>query len=244
MSRKARVYNEGDYFHVMLRGINKQDIFYDDNDRERFLETIKRFSAETDVVIIAWCLMNNHVHILLKADGSPALFMKKLGCSYVPYFNKKYGRVGHLFQDRYKSETIRDDKYLLAVVRYIHMNPEKAHICKMIDYPWSSYSEYLSEGTIIDADLVLGMLGGTEGFKQFMALSDEKNYMDDQYGLCEKEALDVFTELYPGGANVFHALPRDERKKAIVKLHSAGLTAAQICRVTGLGRNMVYGALK
>ena len=244
MPRQARCFEEGEYFHVMVRGINRQDIFYDDEDRQRFLETMQRFSSETDVSVIAWCLMSNHVHLLLKADRMPDLFMRKLGCSYVPYFNRKYGRVGHLFQDRYKSETIKDDNYMLAVVRYIHKNPEKAHICRMSDYRWSSYGEFLDGRESANTDLILGMLGGSEGYRQFMETADSAVYMDEHNGFTEREALDKFSELFPDGAGSIQSLPRRERNEAIGKLADAGLTAAQICRITGLGKTIVYSALK
>ena len=244
MPRQARYFSESEYYHVMIRGINKQDIFYDDEDRERFLETMQRFSAETDVGIIAWCLMSNHVHLLLKTEKMPDLFMKKLGCSYVPFFNRKYGRFGHLFQDRYKSEAIRDDKYMLAVIRYIHMNPEKAHICKMSEYKWSSYSEYLGDNQTANKEMIFEMLGESEGYIQFMETADTGIYLDDRYSLTEKEALNKFSELFPGGVRSIQSLPRNERNNAIARLSDIGLTAAQICRITGLGKNIVYTVLK
>ncbi len=244
MPRQARCYNEGEYFHVMVRGNNKQNIFLDDEDRQRFLDTMRRFSSETGADILAWCLMSNHVHLLLKAEKMPDQFMKKLGCSYVPYFNRKYGRIGHLFQDRYKCETIRDDKYMLAVIRYIHMNPEKAHICRMSEYKWSSYSEYLEKGKKADRDLILGMLGGVEGYQRFMETPDTGAFMEDGNRLTEQEAVDKFSELFPAGASAIQGLPRDERIRAVIKLSEAGLTAAQICRITGMGKNIVYRALK
>ncbi len=193
---------------------------------------------------MAWCLMSNHVHLLLKAEKIPELFMKKLGCSYVPYFNRKYERVGHLFQDRYRSETISDEKYMLAVIRYIHMNPEKAHICKMKDYPWSSYNEYLAESSPVNTEMILGMLGGCGGYVQFMETADPGTYLDDSYALSEREAKDKFFALCPGGVDAVRCLPRDERRHTIENLFGAGLTPAQICRVTGIGKTVVYGALK
>lgn len=244
MPRQARCFSESEYYHVMIRGNNKQDIFYDDEDRERFSETMQRFSVETVVGIIAWCLMSNHVHLLLKTEKMPDLFMKKLGCSYVPYFNRKYGRIGHLFQDRYKSEAIRNDRYMLAVIRYIHMNPEKAHICKMNEYKWSSYSEYLGENKTANTEMILEMLGGSEGYIQFMETADSDLYLDDRYGLTEKEALNKFSELFPKGVSSIQSLPRNERNNAVARLSDAGLTAAQICRITGLGKNIVYTVLK
>ena len=244
MPRQARCYNGGEYFHVMVRGNNRQNIFLDDEDRQRFLDTMRRFSPETGVGILAWCLMSNHVHLLLKAEGMPDLFMKKLGCSYVPYFNRKYGKVGHLFQDRYKCETVRDDKYMLAVIRYIHMNPEKANICRMSEYKWSSYREYLEKSKKPGNDLILEMLGGAEGYLRFMETPDADAFMDDGNRLTEQEAMEKFSELFPAGASAVQGLPRDERNRAVIKLSEAGLTAAQICRITGVGKNMVYRALK
>ena len=243
MPRKARQYSAGDYCHIMVRGINKQDIFRDDEDRQRYLNTMIRFSEETNTGIIAWCLMSNHVHLLLKSDKLPDQYMKKLGCSYVPYYNRKYGRVGHLFQDRYKSETITDDNYLLAVVRYIHMNPEKAHICGMTEYKWSSYNEYLSGSSVINTDLVLSILGDAENYTRFMAAEDPAVYMDDRYALTEKEAQAVFDKIFPDGAAAVQNLPKAERNEVIVRLADAGLTAAQICRTTGIGKTIVYGVI-
>ena len=243
MPRKARQYTAGDYYHIMVRGINKQDIFHDDEDRQRYLDTMVRFSEETNTGILAWCLMSNHVHLLLKADSLPDLFMKKLGCSYVPYYNRKYGRVGHLFQDRYRSEAISDDNYLLAVARYIHRNPEKAHLCGMADYKWSSYKEYLSGNSLIRTDLILSILGGAEGYIRFMAEEDPTPYMDDRYALTEKEAQAVFDELVPDGAPSVLNLPKPERNDLIVRLAEAGLSAAQICRTTGIGKTIVYSVI-
>ncbi|MBR1814898.1 MAG: transposase [Lachnospiraceae bacterium] len=246
MPRQARCFSEGNYFHVMIRGINKQAIFLDDADRRKFLKTILRFAEETNVDILAWCLMSNHVHLLLKAEGLPDLFMKKIGCSYVPYFNKKYGRVGHLFQDRYKSETIRDDRYMLAVVRYIHMNPENANICKMSDYKWSSYNEYVTGGELVHTDLILNMLGGVDGYTQFMETTDKNSYMDidEHSNLSEKEIQELFSKLFPAGKHNIQRLLPSERSQLIVSLCEAGLTAAQISHVTGLGKNVVYSVLK
>lgn len=244
MPRQPRCYDQGEYFHVMVRGINKQDIFCDEEDRQRFVDTMCRFAKETEVGIVAWCLMSNHVHLLLKADRLPDRFMKKLGCSYAPYFNRKYGRVGHLFQDRYKSETIRDDTYLLAVTRYIHMNPQLARICRMDEYKWSSYNEYLTGGKTVCTEPVLELLGGPKGYVRFMEAADPDTYMDDRYNLTEQEAEARFSILFPGGAEHFQAMLPKERNHALERLSEAGLTPAQICRKTGIGKYIVYSVLK
>ena len=99
--------------------------------------------------------MENHVHLLIRdPDGSCPVFMKKMGVGYVRYYNGKYERIGHLFQDRYKSEIITDDAYLLSAFRYILNNPEKAGICRAESYPWSSCWEYNAENGIPDEGML------------------------------------------------------------------------------------------
>ena len=118
--------------------------------------------------------MGNHVHLLLKdAVQQLDLIMKKIACSYAWYFNWKYERVGHLFQDRFKSEPVEDDRYYLTVLRYIHQNPHKAGIAATDDYKWSSYSEYTGKTEIADTEFALKLLGGSEIFISFMR-EDEK----------------------------------------------------------------------
>ena len=101
------------------------------------------FCGETEVKICAYCLMENHVHLLVcDPKGHTPLMMKKLGVSYSQYFNRKYDRSGHLLQDLYKSEAIENNTYLLLVFRYIFNNPRMAGICEARNYPWSSYARY------------------------------------------------------------------------------------------------------
>ena len=114
----------------MLRGINRQNIFEDDEDREKFIQTLSQYSSE-EVKIYAYCLMNNHVHLLL-SDENLAITMRKICANYVYWFNRKYQRCGHLYQDRYKSEAIKNDSYFITVLRYIHQNPIKAGLCKKL----------------------------------------------------------------------------------------------------------------
>ena len=92
--------------------------------------------------------------------------------------------------------------------------------------------------------MILEMLGGSEGYIQFMETVDSDLYLDDRYGLTEKEALNKFSELFPNGVSSIQSLPRNERNNAVARLSDAGLTAAQICRITGLGKNIVYTVLK
>lgn len=134
-------------YHIILRGINRQTIFEDDDeDAIKFLQTLKDYESKSGYEIYAYCLMGNHIHILIK-EGQEKLgtAIKRIGVSYVYWYNSKYDRTGHLFQGRYKSEVVENDKYLLTVLRYIHQNPLKAGITKDIEeYKWSSYNEYVN----------------------------------------------------------------------------------------------------
>ena len=119
MPRNARQTSTSGYYHVIFRGVNRQDIFLDNEDRQRFLQTLNRYRKETEVNILVFCLMDNHVHILARADSAPGSMVQKILCSYVPYFNKKYGRVGHLFSSRYYSGTLETERAVLAVALMI-----------------------------------------------------------------------------------------------------------------------------
>jgi len=139
--RKPRKKSETGIYHVIVRGIGQQNIFHQEDDFQRYLETTKKISLESGVSVLGYCLMTNHVHLLLREDdGDISVYMKRLGISYAYWYNRKYERIGHVFQDRFKSECVEDDAYLLTVIRYIHENPVKASIIsKPEEYEWSSY---------------------------------------------------------------------------------------------------------
>ena len=169
MPRAAREKSESGYYHVILRGIGKQILFEDDEDNERFLSTVQRYRMELGFELVAYCLMENHVHLLLRDTKDQLnLIMKKIAGSYAYYFNHKNDRSGHLFQDRFGSEAVEDDDYLLTVIRYIHRNPEKAGIAKAGEYRWSSYDAYQRPRVEVDNAWALKLIGGSEQFEQFM----------------------------------------------------------------------------
>ncbi len=145
MPRTARKKSESGIYHIILRGINKQTIFEDEEDSIKFLETLVTYKEISGYKIYAYCLMGNHIHLLLKEENEDlGIVMRRIGASYVYWYNLKYGRCGHLFQDRYKSEPVEDENYFLTVLRYIHQNPLKTGVVKDIaSYTWSSYCEYV-----------------------------------------------------------------------------------------------------
>jgi REP element-mobilizing transposase RayT len=144
MPRRGRKLSVSQTYHVMVRGNERRNIFLDDEDRTRFIDTLHVKGQADKFTLYAYCLMDNHVHLLI-GEGTDDIskIMKRINVSYAYYFNRKYHRIGHLFQDRFKSEGIEDDTYLLSVIRYIHNNPVRANIVKHAgEYKWSSYGIY------------------------------------------------------------------------------------------------------
>ena len=127
MSRKKRLFVPSGIYHVIIRGNDRQNIFIDDEDRKLLINRIKKYSDELNIDIYAYCLMNNHVHMLIgEANDKMSRFMLKLNTSYARLFNIKYERTCHLFQGRYLSSPIESDESFRKIIRYILKNPEKA----------------------------------------------------------------------------------------------------------------------
>ena len=179
MPRTARQRCESGYYHVILRGIGKQILFGEEEDNDSFIATVQRYQQELGFGRVAWCLMENDVHMLVHdMRGEFDLIMKKIAGSYAMYYNRKYDRSGHLFQDRYMSEALESDEYLLTVVRYIHRNPEKAGIAEVGEYRWSSYAGYVSPCGTLDNAMVLEMIGGPGCFADWVRREDDGNCID------------------------------------------------------------------
>ncbi|MBQ6455311.1 MAG: transposase, partial [Eggerthellaceae bacterium] len=188
--RGRRKQSESGIYHVVSRGAGHCIIFEDNVDRTRFLEELVTRFEPIGALIHAWCLMSNHYHLLVQVElDCLASAMKALNSSYAQYFNKRHGRIGYLFQGRFKSEPINDDAYFLTALRYIHKNPQKAGICRADEYRWSSYQEYIGRNAvagmaaIAKTDLGLSMLGGIEAFREFHATAgDSESCLDLETG--------------------------------------------------------------
>lgn len=253
MPRTARKRSQSGIYHVILRGVNRQVIFGDDEDRAKLLETLKYYKAISKYEIFAYCLMNNHVHLLIKENqeliGSS---IKRISGSYVYWFNGKYKRIGHLFQERFKSETVEDDKYFLSVLRYIHQNPISAGLTnEMGEYQWTSYLEYL-EGNckLADTDFALKMFAddrsaALEQFDRFMNEFNDNKCLDHDE---KKLLLDIEIRKYLSGIGIVNLSElqqmakssRDEIIRAIKLMDGASIR--QISRTTGLSRSVIYRA--
>jgi len=145
MPRKARIDASGALHHIIVRGIEGSKIFYDDEDRDNFLERLGAILSETGTPCFAWALMPNHLHLLLRTGQTPiAAVMRRLLTGYAVSFNRRHNRYGHLFQNRYKSILCQEDLYLLELVRYIHLNPLRAGLVEGLSdldkYPYGGHS--------------------------------------------------------------------------------------------------------
>ena len=131
-------------YHIITRGNQKQRVFLDEQDCEAYLSRLKRYKLKLGFLIYAFCLMPNHVHLIgePKETADLAKFMHGLNRSYTAYFNKKYNKVGYLWQGRFKSKVVVKDSYLIDCLNYIELNPVRANMVRTAqDYPWSSYKE-------------------------------------------------------------------------------------------------------
>jgi putative transposase len=170
MPRKARLDTPGALHHVMIRGLERRKIFWDDEDRGDFLARVAQLVKKSGDRIVAWTLMENHVHFLLFSGplGLPT-FMRRLLTGYAGSFNRRHGRSGHLFQNRYKSIVCEEEAYLLELVRYIHLNPLRASVVKTLGeldiYPWSGHRILVGKNRNDwqERDYILRQFGKREG---------------------------------------------------------------------------------
>jgi REP element-mobilizing transposase RayT len=168
MPRQARLDIPGALHHIMVRGINKSTIFEDDEDREQFLNRLGGNLTDARASVYAFALMTNHAHVLFKS-GKPGIsaVMRKQLTWYAQYYNRRHLRSGHLFENRYKSILCDEDNYLLALIRYIHLNPIRAGIVGTVEeldrYPWSGHSFLMGEREYgwMDVKYVLLQFKGT-----------------------------------------------------------------------------------
>lgn len=252
MPRQARKKSKTGIYHIIFRGINRQILFEDDEDKEKFLDTIRQYKQKSGSIVLGYCLMDNHVHLLLK-EGNEALdtTMKRIGVSYVYWYNWKYRRSGHLFQDRFKSEPVEDDGYLLMVLRYIHQNPLKAEMVKEIaTYKWSSYTEYIGKSKIVDNDLVMDLFSNNkQKMKEYFTenlITSEENILDivASSRLSDEQARIIIEKgIGKMSLNDLRRAEKHRRDEVLrsLKQHDC-LSIRQIARITGFTVNIVAKA--
>ena len=243
-----------------MRGINHQNIFEDEEDNYQFINTLDRMRVRydddgkpcgTNCIYYAYCLMGNHFHLLIRErDERVGETVKRIANSYVYYYNRKYGRDGHLFKERFKSEPVNDMAYFTTLLRYIHQNPVKAGIVEHVkDYEYSSWGEY--EGTvepvfqICDTNTVLRRvpLDQLNGLMNEMLPEDVRcidiedpsrsRLSDDQVRQMIIEMVNVTN------SSAFQKLDDELKRMVLKELKAKGASHRQLERLTGVGRGLI-----
>jgi REP element-mobilizing transposase RayT len=250
MPRVARIKSNNGLYHIIMRGINRQTIFEDEEDYTKFIQIIQRYQGICEYKIYAYCLMSNHLHLLLMEGKEPLeTVMRRLCGSYVFWYNKKYGRAGYLFQDRYKSEPVENDMYFLTVLRYIFHNPIKAGIVTEIhNYKWTNYIDYMKGTNQTEINFVLNTFHidrekAIEGFVEHINTKNDDKCLEIQ----EKKLLtdDDARKIIKAHCQIeqtidiqdFDIIKRNLYLKDLKNRY--GLSIRQIERLTGISRGVI-----
>lgn len=241
MVRIARVISLTGIYHIMLRGIDKRNIFLDENEYKAFLAYIRKAQDKVDFTVYAYCLMTNHVHILIKTEEAPGDIIQRIAIGYVQYHNNKNGRTGHLFQNRFKSEAVETERYFLTALRYINQNPVRAGIVeKMMQYKWSSYHEYFNKGIIVDTDFIPTYFGSVNDFMKFMEEPNEDECLD--YEPTKRWTNDELTKYINQivDLNALHNADKKGRNEMLKMIKDKTMASnRQLSNVLGVGRGVL-----
>jgi putative transposase len=200
MARRPRVFAPQVLYHVIARGNQRHITFRAASDYQAYLERLARYLQQCRVRLWAYCLMPNHVHLLAETADEPlSAFMQRLQQSYTQYFNRTHRTVGHVFQGRYKAIVCEKDRYLLALIRYIHLNPIRAKLVEQPDaYPYSGHVAYLTGHATALLDPVPGLeiFGGPRAYRQFVREGMGEGHQEDYYAVADQRFLgtDRFVE--------------------------------------------------
>jgi REP element-mobilizing transposase RayT len=263
MSRLARVEYEGAIYHVTVRGNNRRELFRDDRDRVRFLRRLKEGAEECGIRVYAFCLMPNHVHLVVETpQANLGVFMHKVVTAYTVYYNRRHRQSGHVTQGRYGAKAVEGDAYLLALARYVHVNPVYVgdwprqpfgeRVRALRAYGWSSYGSYLGKKSwgFVQTGPLLAMMHGRGDrrrrveFRRFveagLAESDTeflRVYKGSRLGIGGTEFLDALADRYEEAV-------RRGRKVEDVALRRVGrrLDGARIVEVACRHMGVVAGS--
>ena len=226
-------------------------IFEDDGDRRYFVSVLGECKEVSGFKLHAFCLMSNHVHLLIEpAEESLEIIFKRLGSRYAVWYNRKYQRVGHLFQDRFRSENVETDTYYKTVLRYILQNPMKAGIeTRPGSYRWSSYLAYeRKKGSLTDTSYAEELFGSHEALMGFLQEANDDEAMDEskyQWRMTDEEAKEVMYRISGcSSVSAFQALDSTARKEYARQMYLSKMSMSQISRLAGMSKTTVMNAVK
>jgi len=261
MPRQQRKLSNTGVYHIMLRGNGRKHIFADNEDKQCFLDYLAKKKNDLGFSLYAYCVMDNHVHLLMSVEVMDlSVIMKGIAIRYATHYNRKYNLIGHVFQDRFRSEPIECDNNLLAVVRYIHNNPLKAGMVQNIeDYEWSSYCDYVIRSRndigMVNTNFILGLLADDHiyALKEFIKFSNE---LDDTIFLDTKDQAEIETveegricleeylmkRVLPGvdiNIDTIRAEPQIRNEVIAYLKGNTQLSYRKIAQLLGVGKNLV-----
>lgn len=262
MARPLREISSTGIYHVMLRGINRQIIFEQPNDYRKFIDQLYLMVSPSDEFgrsmpslcrIYAYCLMPNHVHMIIQEKSENlSIIIQRIATAYALYYNKKYERCGHLFQDRFKSEPVNDEAYFVTLLRYVHQNPVAGGLCKrVVDYEWSSWREYIGGGINIPRICSVSTVLRWKSIEELQELINEPlpktiqvvdfdrrkgsvndcdvvEFLSETYGLRHPSDLQLYT--------------KERRNEILQATKGLGASIKQLSRLTGIGEKIIRNA--
>ena len=239
MSRQIRQRSVTDIYHVIQRGINRMLIFLEDDDRLMFINLLKLQTCES-FQVYCYCLMDNHIHLIVKSDRL-SIHIHRISTIYAIWFNHKYERQGYLFQDRFKSEVIENQDYLLRCFRYVLQNPLKAGVCcKISEFRWSSYHVYFNEtDSFISTEFLSLFFDCKNDFQNYVTEDDSGTFMDLDSRLKDHEVRKLLEEMLKGKS--FETLSKEEQRVVLKKLkQNPKIRQRQLARITGIDLNQIH----
>mgnify|MGYP000105007249 CR=1 FL=1 len=241
------------FYHVCVRGNCKQPIFETDDDRWEFLKLMRDCCRDAGVTVVAWCLMSDYADLVLSDyEDTMSAAMQRLLLTYARRFNKRTGRAGCLFRERFERRSLDTDWQVMEAIRSVHASPQEAGISLIERYPWSSFTEYLraydsdaADATrgFSDPSCVLELFGSAKAFIAYSlstpdggeaAMLDMEETEWERHAFAEKLAQGLGAPLHG-----VKAAPSAQRNSVILGLHDAGFTVRQIERYTGIGKSTV-----
>ena len=245
MPRQPRVPAESGIYHVMVRGVNRDVIFLEEEDCHRFLESVNRAKSRSGCSVLGYCLMSNHAHLLIHTRVEPiGATMKRLGVSYAYWFNRKYGRAGYVFQGRFRSEPVENDAYFATVLRYIWQNPVKAGLVESpAEYRWSSCSSERRPGLVDERDL--DDLLPTGAWSQLLNHSSDLPTAESMLGAPVRQsaaakAVRLLEQICGArSSDEFQEMERIDQRRIIRELRTRQVSYAVIAKVTGIPASTV-----
>lgn len=252
MPRVARQFSRTGFYHIMMRGINRENIFQSRETKKQMLDILAEKITNSDVGIYAYCVMDNHIHLLLKTEPEDlATFMKKVNGSFAMYYNREQKRIGPVFQDRYKSECVENEGYFWGVLKYIHLNPVKAYVVKNAEeYEWSSMKDYLSgKSELLDEEALVLKQENFNDNNSFLRIHenedlriylDLKEELDEMKMTVSNRLIDRFLLEY-GVTSVLELRQKEEALQSLLEqlTKEAKLTYQEIASLTNLSYSMV-----